>query len=145
MKVEHDALVTVATASNTAAAELYRATLEQAGIPAVVADAGVVSANWLWGVAVGGIKVQVGADLEAVAREVLTTEASPVEASERELLAMPAPACPACGGASVAPYRGTQGRNIFLGLASYFLFFFPVLLRETRLVCEQCGHRFPRP
>ena len=52
-------LVTIATFDQVVQAQLSADALRAAGIDAVVADAEVVSMDWLLGQAVGGIKVQV--------------------------------------------------------------------------------------
>ncbi|HET6576616.1 MAG TPA: DUF2007 domain-containing protein [Fimbriiglobus sp.] len=52
-------LTTVATFDLAAKAEVAKNVLDEAGIPAVIADAEVVAMDWLMAVAVGGIKVQV--------------------------------------------------------------------------------------
>jgi hypothetical protein len=63
--------VTVATTNQRIEADALRQTLESAGVQAWLADDGVVGANPLLAIAVGGVKVQVDpADVER-AREVL--------------------------------------------------------------------------
>jgi hypothetical protein len=144
MNDDNAGLVTVAVSDNATEAALYRETLEQAGITAFVADAGIVSMNWLWATAVGGIKVQVSRELGEDAAQLLSARAEAVDPEESALLAVASEICPACGTSEIGPYRGTQARNIVLGIATYFLLAFPLLLRETRLQCIRCGHRFQR-
>ena len=63
-------LVTVATFDQVAQAQMAADAIRAAGIGAVVADAEVVSMDWLLGQAVGGIKVQVrGEDAERAVAE----------------------------------------------------------------------------
>jgi cell division septation protein DedD len=132
-------LVTVAVASNSMEAGLYRTTLEQADIPVVVADEGIVTMNWLLSNLVGGIKIQVPEDLVEEARDILTNEATPVSADEAEALARPPEACESCGSSDLVPYTGTQVRNILATIASYFLLPAPIPLKETRRQCRACG------
>lgn len=53
-------------------AHIIRNCLESAGIAAHVADANTVQANWLWTVALGGVRVLVRASAAAQAREVIS-------------------------------------------------------------------------
>lgn len=62
---------TIARYSTPAEAHVMRARLEAEGIPAIVADEYTVSANWLWSVAVGGVRLQVPAELAGQAMELL--------------------------------------------------------------------------
>src|SRR5262245_22483438 len=66
-----DDLVTVATYPFSGSAEMARMRLEAAGIPAFVIDAETVSMNWLFGNAVGWVKVQVAASQAAKASALL--------------------------------------------------------------------------
>jgi hypothetical protein len=66
-----DELVTVATYPFAGSAEVVRMRLEAEGIPAFVADAETVSMNWLFGNAVGWVKLQVPASQAEKARAFL--------------------------------------------------------------------------
>ncbi len=138
-------LVTVAVARNVTEAGLYRATLEQAGIPAFVADEGIVSLHWFLSNAVGGIKVQVSEDLATEAREILRTTAVAVDPEDADQLASLHATCPECASADLRPYARTQARNILASVLSFFLFPVPVPVRENRVECCACGRVFPKP
>src|SRR5262245_16145024 len=112
-------MVTVAVANSTTEACLYRATLEQAGIPVFLADEGIVSMNWFLSNAVGGIKVQVPEEHADPAREVLGTAAVAVAPEDADYLATPPVMCPFCGSSQVVGYTGTQARNIVASVASF--------------------------
>ncbi len=56
--MEHK-LTTIATFNTPAEAELTRIFLEEGGITAYLADAETVGMNWMFGVGVGGVKLQV--------------------------------------------------------------------------------------
>lgn len=66
-----DELVTIATYRFAPKADLARALLEQQGIEAFVADATLVTADWLLGGAVGNVKLQVPAAQVAAANALL--------------------------------------------------------------------------
>src|SRR5207249_616655 len=69
--VADDDLVTVATFRTAPEAELAKTALDAEGIEAFVADAETVTMDWLLGIAVGDVKVQVARSVAAQAREYL--------------------------------------------------------------------------
>jgi hypothetical protein len=93
----------------------------------VVADEGIVTMNWLLANLVGGIKIQVPEDLAEGARDILTSEATPVSIEEAEALARPPLTCAACGSTDLGPYTTTQVLPV------------PIPIKETRLQCRACG------
>lgn len=70
------ALVTVRSYRDPIDAELAKARLEGAGIPAFLADQHVVAIQWLYSIAIGGVKVNVEDSDLAFAREVLREDHS---------------------------------------------------------------------
>jgi predicted Zn-ribbon and HTH transcriptional regulator len=54
-----DPIVTIATFSYPTEAHLYKTKLESEGIDAFVADEHMVQANWLYSLAIGGVRLQV--------------------------------------------------------------------------------------
>jgi hypothetical protein len=66
-----DDLVTVATFRTAPEAELAKTALDAEGIEAFVADAETVTMDWLLGIAVGDVKIQVARSVAAQAREYL--------------------------------------------------------------------------
>jgi hypothetical protein len=90
-------LVTVATSYDPTEALILRALLESAEIPASVADLNLVTANWPWAVALGGVRVQVPQSQALLAKGLLADyyagrlEEDAVRASESE--PGPAAAC----------------------------------------------------
>lgn len=94
--VESAPTVTVATFFSPAEAHGSRMALEEAGIPAWVADE---SGGTLFGVGIGSrVQVRV-ADVDA-ARRILSSGPAPADALPPD---MAEPACPACGSRNVAP------------------------------------------
>ncbi|ROR34243.1 putative signal transducing protein [Inmirania thermothiophila] len=71
-----DELVTVATFDTMPDAHIALGRLRAEGIEAVLADEHLVQTDWLYGIAVGGIKLRVRAADAARARAVLATDYS---------------------------------------------------------------------
>lgn len=64
-------LMTVASYRDLPAADLARAALESAGIPAWIQDDNLVRMDWFYSNAIGGIRLQVDATDAEAAREIL--------------------------------------------------------------------------
>jgi predicted RNA-binding Zn-ribbon protein involved in translation (DUF1610 family) len=99
-EVDDDAPVIVARFGTVAQAELARSALDAAGIDAEVTDEEVVTMNWLYSNAVGGVRLLVAAEDQAEAIDVLTNAALPDGAAVAPSVAEEPPlviACPACG------------------------------------------------
>jgi len=94
--VESAPTVTVASFFSPAEAHGSRMALEEAGIPAWVADE---SGGTLFGVGIGS-RVQVRATDVDAARQILSSGPAPADALPPD---MAEPACPACGSRNVAP------------------------------------------
>jgi hypothetical protein len=94
--MESEPTLTVAKFFSPAEAHASRMALEEAGIPAWVADETV---GTMYGFGVG-VRLQVRARDEDAAREILASPAAPSEALPADLAD---PACPACGSRNVAP------------------------------------------
>jgi hypothetical protein len=72
---EYPPFVPVAAFTSVHEAQLARSVLDAAGIPAVLENEHVISMNWTYSNAVGGVRVVVPADQLDEARALLTTEA----------------------------------------------------------------------
>ena len=97
------ALVTLRAYTNPIDAELARAQLDLAGIPAAVQDQHLVSIQWLYSNAIGGVKVKVDEmDLQA-AREALAQEYSAdlEDLDESESSPADGDLCPVCESSAV--------------------------------------------
>jgi predicted Zn-ribbon and HTH transcriptional regulator len=117
-------------------AHLVRSRLEAAGLQAFLTDEHIVSVQWLYSSAVGGVKVVVPeADLEE-AREILAPP--PARHSARFVTDdLQAPRCPRCGSLEIEKHfsrRVTFASSIFLG--------FPLPLLSRRTLCKTCGARW---
>lgn len=123
--------VTVATFSHQIEAHLAKAKLESEGLECRLADEHIVSINWLFSDAVGGIKLMVSEKDAERAREMLRhgpahpdrTGVSPGEEVEGTR-------CPVCSSTEV------HGR----GILSFFASLLP--FGKTRWECTRCGYRW---
>jgi hypothetical protein len=69
-------MVTIATYDFWPDAEIARGRLQVEGIEAVLADQHLVQTDWLYSIAVGGIKLQVGTEDADRARTILSRDYS---------------------------------------------------------------------
>ena len=137
------ALVTLRSYRDPIDAELAKVQLENAGIPAIVADQHLVGVQWLYSIAIGGVKVKVDASDLAGAREVLREDRSGDLAEIPESGAAPADGdeCPVCGSPQVKPSR-VQRIAGALSLAIDL----PIPVWRNRWICQACGHSWrPHP
>jgi len=136
-----DSLVTLATFSKPTDAYLALGKLQADGIDAVVFDDNVVSVNWLYSNAVGGVKLKVREPEVQRAMEILSEDLSAIaEIDETAPPVQPAVQCPRCSSSAVSPENFSR-RAIFL---SWLLLGFPLPLFRRRWACASCGHRWKR-
>ena len=69
-------LTTIATFDNMPAAHIAKGRLEAEGIPSWLMDENLVQTDWLYNIAVGGIKLQVEPHYAKRARTILDTDYS---------------------------------------------------------------------
>jgi len=124
-------MITVASFDNTEQAELLKAQLENAGIQAFVADAAVVSLNWLYSNAVGGVKVQVHED-DLDRAKVLLEE---WQQQPEDSAALSEYKCPKCGSTKV------ELRKISMSffMLSLLVLGIPLAFYRPRCHCLACG------
>jgi hypothetical protein len=128
-------LIVVRAFSHPHEAQLACSALQASGIEAIIADAHIVTANWLLSNAVGGVKVLVPAEDADAAREILDSTAV-VQASDRpETNDATAIVCPRCGSGDVAPV--TRGKR--LAVLSWLIVSFPLFPVRHRMRCQNCG------
>jgi hypothetical protein len=102
-----DHLVVVATFSFPHEAQIARANLESAGIPAVVENEHTVNMNWLYSNAIGGVRVLVPQTAVDDAMTILEADFS--ADLEAEYPSENTPTCPHCGSPDLKPY--TRGKK----------------------------------
>jgi predicted RNA-binding Zn-ribbon protein involved in translation (DUF1610 family) len=130
-------LVTVGRYRDLTEVEVAQSALESAGIEAFVPDAHVVTMNWAWANALGGIRLQVAARDEQSAIEVLA-QSVPEEIVFAENETFQQPRCPQCGSKEIT----FQGTSRGLAIASLYAFSLPLPQGRETWSCSSCGARW---
>lgn len=139
IQAEADRPVTVASFLQPIEAHLARARLESDGIECFVVDEHIVGVQWLYAVAVGGVKLQVRSWQSEHAREVLASCQAETRTSSDWITAdLAAPRCPRCGSLRIEPSRLSRGAR----LASGLLLGLRLVGRRRDTRCRHCGHRW---
>ena len=122
-------------------AYILQGRLEAEGIPASVANAQHILANWPLSVALGGAVLQVaGADLQRAEAIIAEYYAG---VFENGLLAEnpdAADTCPACGSADIS--GSVPHRQRALTVATFLLASAPFPTRASRMECATCGNHW---
>jgi len=113
-------------------AQIARASLEAAGIPAVVADEHTINMQWLYSNALGGVKVLVPKECEEEAKLILAGDFSE---EVEEATASLAPVCSACGSKNIEPF--TKGKRS--AFVVFLLLGFPLFFYKHGYRCIECG------
>jgi len=130
-------LVTVQRTSFPWQADMICLTLQAEDIPTFVADANVVSMNWLYSNAIGGVKVQVPEEYVERAKDVLASESpQPMLAStdDDEF------ACPKCHSKNTSIIR----KGLRWSFLSWLVLNFPVVYPLKRYYCLDCGNTWKK-
>ena len=130
-------LVTLSSYRDPIDAELAKSQLESAGIPAVILDQHLVSIQWLYSHAIGGVKVAVDQhDLES-ARQVLSEDRCSDLLSIPESQSPPADGdvCPVCHSSAIRPSRLQR-----IAAAGSLATGLPLVMWRRRWICTFCGH-----
>lgn len=113
-------------------AQIARASLECAGIPAMVVDEHTINMQWLYSHAIGGVKVLVPPECEQEAKDVLNTDFSATVDAECD---SDKAVCPSCSSYNIEPF--TRGK-----VPAYIVFLllgFPLFFYQHGLKCNDCG------
>ena len=134
-------LTLVASYSFPHEAQVARANLESAGIPAFIEDEHTISMQWLYSDAIGGVKVLVDSKHYDEAIEILETDFS----SELDELFEPeeqesSNVCPNCNSSDISPH--TVGKKP--AFVVFLLLGFPLFFYKHVLKCNQCGEFWRR-
>ena len=144
-------LVTVATYLEPAEAHVVRGRLEADGIPAHLANDGLVTLNWPWATALGGVHVQVSGDDVEAARAVVSAyqrgelmlDATFVDEAARDIAAgaewSVEPSCPRCAAPATL---GVPVRQKLLSLLTFLLGSASFPTRRSAARCTACGLRW---
>jgi hypothetical protein len=128
-------LVAVAACAQPIEAHLIRCRLEADGVDAFVVDEHIVSLQWLYSPAVGGVKVQVHARDAERARAILDAEPARRSHSARFVTDdLRAPRCPDCGSLDIETRFSRR-----VTFASSLLLGFPLPWAKRRSRCRCCG------
>jgi hypothetical protein len=133
------ALTVARTFTNVHEAHLAKSVLEAAGIDVELADEHVVSMNWTYSNAVGGVKALVPADRLDEAQAVLDTSAVLEDAPDSSQNVVE-DGCPRCGSHECESIGPATGLLIF----SWLFIGVPIGWPVRRRVCRQCGESAPR-
>lgn len=127
-------IVTVYSYTTTAEANLYRTVLEAQGIPAFVADENLIGINFLYSLALGGVRLQVlESDLEAV-REILKLDAN-IESKPGDW-----GNCPKCNSQNVIRAKDlNRDQKLIWVILTFVVSMIPLFPNKQYLRCEDCG------
>ena len=130
-------LVTIRRYRDLSEAIVARSLLESAGIPVYLRDENLVRLDWQVSNFIGGIRLQVEADDEPAAVELLNQPVSPIiELSEGEEFTQPK--CPACGSTDITFEGASRGA----ALASLYVLSLPLPPGRETWLCSACGNRW---
>jgi len=130
-------LVTIAQYRDMPEAVVARSVLESAGIPCFLRDENFVRMDWLLSNMIGGMRLQVDAEDEIVARQLLS-EPAPVSIPVAGEPDYQQPVCPQCGSLDVS--QSDSDRKV---LAASMLIGFPLPFRKPsrdEWKCHHCGY-----
>ena len=136
-----DRFIVVRAFSHVHEAQLACSALRASGIEVIVADAHIVTANWLYSNLVGGVKVLVPADDADAAREILDSTAVVHTIDQPELDDAASIVCPRCGSHAIVPV--TRGKR--LAVLSWLLVDLPLFPVKRRMQCKDCGYVLAGP
>jgi hypothetical protein len=133
-KEEIEPWVTIARRTTAPEAHIVRARLESEGIPALVADEHLVTANWFLSNAIGGVRIQVPQSYIEHANEILKElEAGEYTLSDDDETSL---RCPHCDSDKVVPHI----RSSKISLLALFFFLLPLPFNSKTYKCQACGH-----
>ena len=131
-------LITIATFSQEIEAHLSKIRLESEGIECFIADEYIVTMNWLYSNAVGGVKLKVKESdvertIEILRQEPVSTDSVGDRVSEDDN----EPRCPKCNSLDVY-YEKFSRRLVF---ASWLLLGVPFPFLKRKWKCRKCGYQ----
>ena len=125
--------VAIASFSFPHEAHVARASLESAGIPAVVADEHTINMQWLYSNALGGVKVLVPPEYVDEALKILecdfSNELDSVTESGENI-------CPSCNSENTE-YHIKHKKQAFV---VFIMLGFPLFFYKRGFKCNDCGH-----
>ena len=135
-KRSQSSLTPVAVFTSVHQAHFAESVLDAARIPAVLDNEHIVSMNWTYSNAVGGVKVLVESIHADEARSILATPATEIEPSaESGVTDLAETSCTHCGGTdfdSAVP-------GLRLAILTWLVLGWPLGLPYRRRFCQSCG------
>lgn len=135
----------VATFSTLGEAEAAKSALHAAGIESWIADENMVSVDWMYSNAVGGVKLVVADEDAGEAEAVLANAASSEEETPPQAPEIAEPHCPRCGATEIYHIHWRRLRAI--SLLGFFaaIIVVPLWLVLPKWQCDRCSLRTWRP
>ena len=128
-------LIQIAAYSCPHEANIAKASLEAANIPASIADEHMINMDWFMSDALGGIRLFVPVQHEAEARALIEQDYSYLVEQEFEDIVEEKKTCPSCGSTELEDYTiGKKPAFITILLLGFPLFFYKQGVR-----CLSCG------
>jgi hypothetical protein len=128
-------LIQIASFSFPHEANIAKASLEAANIPASIADEHMINMDWLMSDALGGVRLFVPVQFEVEARALIEQDYSYLVEQEFEGIAVEKNICPSCGSTELEDY--TIGKKpTFITI---LLFGFPLFFYKQGVRCINCG------
>ncbi len=116
-------------------AQIAKASLDAAKIPAFIADEHTINMNWLYSNALGGVRLSVPAEYEAEALKLISHDYSDILEKEFEETIEESKSCPSCGCTKIEPY--TIGKKP--AFIVFLLLGFPLFFYKHGNRCKNCG------
>lgn len=123
--------VVVASYSFPHEAQIAKASLESAGIPAILSDEHTINMQWLYSNALGGVKLLVPPKFFEDAKNILETDYSADVDAE---MGPDNVECPSCGSLNIASY--TRGKKP--AFVVFLLLGFPLFFYQHGFKCADC-------
>lgn len=139
MSIKSHNQIQIASYSFPHEANIAKASLEAAGIPASIADEHTINMDWLYSNALGGVRLFVPVECEEEARALIEQDFSHIvdeefEQSIKETIEEKS-TCPACGGHQFESY--TIGKKP--AFIVFLLLGFPLFFYKHGNKCLSCG------
>ena len=139
-----DPLVTIATYTYPLEAHLSKAKLESEGIDSAVIDEHIINANWLYSIAVGGVKLQVRESdvkqaqqiLDSIPAHISEKAGDSAESSDEER-------CPNCSSLDIH-YETFHIRRVFILWLLLYVISLPLIwpFLKKKWKCRNCGYEW---
>jgi hypothetical protein len=135
--VEPEKLITIGQYSQGAYAYIAKGKLESFGIKCILLDENLISINWLYSNAIGGVKLQVKSSDVERARKILAeqeeTQPEEIKKKDKDIIY-----CPKCNSDEVY-FEKLNKKPVFI---SWLLLGFPIPFIQRKWKCYNCGHQW---